>query len=80
MYFMEVLYMWIRYDYVYREHIMQRYQILLSDCCCVYVAVRMVDAVSLSRLPYAFGSLHQSWGCPSAHALPRPPRTDEVRK
>lgn len=44
-----------------------------------FLVVRMVDAVSLSGLPYAGGGLHQPWGCPASHALPRSTRTDEVR-
>lgn len=53
--------------------------ILLSDYCCLYVAVRMVDAVSLSRLPHAGGGIHKPRGCPASHALPGSTRTDEVR-
>lgn len=39
----------------------------------------MVDAVGLSRLPHACGSLHKPRGRPASHALPRSTRTDEVR-
>lgn len=61
------------------EKFIGTYNILLSDNCCLYVAVRMVDAVGLSRLPHASGGLHEPWGCPASHALPGPTRTDEVR-
>lgn len=44
-----------------------------------HVAIRMVDAVSISRLPYACGSVHQPGGRPPSHALPGSTRTDEVR-
>lgn len=42
-------------------------------------AVRVVDAVGLSGLPYARPGLHQPRGRPATDAIPRPPRTDEVR-
>lgn len=61
------------------EKFIGTYYILLSDYCCLYVAVRMVDAVSLSRLPHSSGGLHEPWGCSASHALPGSTRTDEVR-
>lgn len=51
----------------------------LSMLMHLHAAIRMVDAVSISRLPYASGSVHQPGGRPPSHALPGSTGTDEVR-
>lgn len=51
---------------------------LVVYCCRLLVAFRMVDAVGLSGLPHACGSVHKPRGRPASHALPRSTRTDEV--
>lgn len=60
---------------VYREML----NLALSMLIYLHAAIRMVDAVSISRLPYASGSVHQPGGRPPSHALPGSTRTDEVR-